>query len=137
MTNKRILITGSRDWDDALTIREALAEHASSDTVIVSGSCPKGADRICEEIAEELGLRVERHPAQWKTHSSDCPPMMTSGSCWQGRDVCKRAGFRRNAEMVKLGADLCLAFIKRNSHGARMTARMAESNGIPTVRYAV
>ena len=112
----RILITGSRDWDDDAAIWEALAlTDAREWHTLVSGACPTGADRIAEHVAETFRWTVERHPADWS----------------RGRG----AGPERNAHMVSLGADLCLAFIKNNSRGASGTADMAEAAGIPTVRH--
>lgn len=113
----RILVTGSRDWDNALPIMDAIVNIAIPPEAwtLVSGACPTGADRIAEDFAEGLGLTVERHPADWNKHG-------------------KRAGFLRNAEMVKLGADICIAFIKDHSKGATMTASLAETAGIETYR---
>lgn len=119
----RILITGSRDWTDRalihLMLNDAIGLHGPGYSVIVvSGACPTGADLLCEQEAERNGWTVERHPADWETHG-------------------KRAGFVRNAEMVALGADVCLAFIKNGSKGASMTARLAEEAGIPVRRFEV
>ena len=116
---RRVLITGSRTWTDVETIRRALFEvgrEFGRDTVLVSGACARGADRIAEQVWAGWGGRVERHPAEWDR---------------SGRS----AGFRRNAAMVALGADVCLAFILDDSHGASHTAALAEAAGIPTRRY--
>ncbi len=121
----RVLVTGSRDWVDQTTIwgalDDALREH--HDVTVVHGACPSGADAIARDWtrhayrASELGvMREEEHPADW-------------------RQFGKQAGFRRNAEMVALGADLCLAFIKNGSRGATHTADLAEKAGITVKRY--
>lgn len=126
----RILITGSRDWDDYETIQTALYDTAFGgpahagvvqtlphyEVTIINGMCPTGADKMCYDWAEHGNILTERHPADWKQYG-------------------KRAGFVRNQEMVDSGADVCLAFIKNESKGASMTARIAEAAGIPTRRY--
>lgn len=112
---RRILVTGSRDWEDRARIQANLrAAGVGERCILVSGACPTGADRMAEEEATLLGWQLELHPADWLL--------------WG-----KRAGFVRNAEMVNLGADVCLAFIKNESKGATMTARLAEKAGIPVV----
>lgn len=117
----RILVTGSRDWDDAAAIRVSLlgalkgdmipGRQPDSSDVLIHGAS-RGADQIASSIWTAWGLREERYPADWGQYG-------------------KRAGFKRNAEMVALGADICLAFIKNGSKGATMTAELAAKAGIP------
>lgn len=116
----RILVTGSRDWIDTDTICNVVGGYCRDfpGATLVTGACPTGADAIAETVAETYGATVERHPAQWDVYG-------------------KPAGFVRNAEMVNLGADICLAFIKNGSKGATMTADLAEQAGIPTKRFFV
>lgn len=123
---KRLLVTGSRDWDDVQRLREELEEAAwalsfpdddvqeptGPGPILVSGACPSGADRLAEEFWEEMGLPIERHPANWFG--------------WG-----KAAGPIRNQEMVDLGADLCVAFRKNNSRGTTHCANAAQLAGIP------
>jgi len=117
----RVLVTGSRDWDDdpllCITLAMAVQEApAGARPVIVHGACPRGADNTADIWARNHRLVIERHPADWDQFG-------------------KAAGFRRNAEMVAAGADLCLAFIKDGSRGATHTAGLAEKAGIPVKRY--
>lgn len=127
---KRILITGSRGWTDWQTIEQAIqAERNWNEVaVIVHGACPTGADDLADRVAANLGLARECHPADWDQHGRSAGPI-------------------RNQEMVALGADVCLAFIspctsprcktpgRHPSHGASLTAKLAEQAGIPTRRF--
>jgi len=122
MASYRILVTGSRDWINEAGMASSLKAAANNNVygfpvVLVHGTA-RGADRMAAAIAHQWGWKVEAHPAQWENYG-------------------KRAGFVRNAEMVKLGADICVAFIRNNSKGATMCAEIAEKANIPTVRVYV
>lgn len=98
----RVLITGARNFSNRELIRKTLnnileffvkenPEKSPSSITLISGNCPRGADLMCEEIAEKLGFAVERYPAQWETHG-------------------KAAGLIRNQEMVDSSFDVLIAF---------------------------
>lgn len=117
---KRLLVTGSRDWDEPEIIQDALVKAfmaTDQKITLVSGNCPTGADRIAEEFwtLNEMG-ELELHPAEWNKYG-------------------KRAGFVRNQYMVDSGIDLVLGFVKNNSRGASHTIRLAEQAGIKTVVF--
>lgn len=121
----RILVTGSRDWDDKDQLYAVLstAVFQNVPAVIVHGACPTGADAQAawwvRMHGRTLGVSEERHPANWRPNGQ----------------LDRSAGFRRNAEMVAAGADICLAFIRNGSRGASHTARIAEAAGIPVRRW--
>lgn len=118
--SKRILVTGSRDWTDRDTIARALFAawldlDRPVDAVLVHGACHLGgADTIAAEIWAKQGYPVDPHPAKRDPVT--------------GRIL----GPQRNAQMVALGADLCLAFPLPSSRGTRNCIRLAREAGIPT-----
>lgn len=114
----RILVTGSRDWDDEQGLRLALIGAAVPHlpVVVIHGACPSGADAMAALWASDYGVRTEEHPADWERFG-------------------KSAGMRRNAEMVAAGARACLAFIRAGSPGASHCAEAAERASIPVRRY--
>lgn len=115
----RILVTGSRDWDKPEFIEKILGGYREliPAPMLVVGACPSGADRYAEEIwSDQWQLPIERHPADWES--------------WG-----KSAGPRRNQQMVNLGADLCLAFLKDGSRGTTDCGNKAILAGIPTIWY--
>lgn len=125
----RLLITGSRDWSDGEFVRDRIIDEISwfvevgDQVVVVHGACPTGADEMASRTVRWLQesdwpIIEERHPADWDNHG-------------------KRAGFIRNDEMVRIGADLCLAFQKYGSRGTQMTIDLAQKAEIPTKVYKV
>lgn len=140
MPSSRILVTGSRTWTDRQAIDRALATAwwdlgAHHGIILVSGHCETGADKLAEEswtaAGQKIGgLKVEPHPADWPTCAPSCKPGHRKVNR-QGDEYCPSAGHRRNAEMVALGADLCLAFIRNASPGATGCADLAAKAGIP------
>lgn len=121
----RILITGSRTFADA-----QLAEDALNAALVLTGTgspvrtitsshdveaarpapgtlvhgAAQGADALLAAVAQKLGMATEAHPAKWNEHTEACPD-------WDRKNTtCKLAGFRRNAEMIRSGVSLCLAF---------------------------
>jgi hypothetical protein len=137
----RILITGSRKWDDFDMIREALTEHTShisdmSTVTLVHGGAV-GADSMAGHLAEQMGMVVEKHPANWDSCGPDCNPKHLKPRPGGRSFYCPRSGFVRNDKMVKLGADICLAFSLNASRGTEMCADMAEKSGIMVHRYGI
>ena len=81
-----------------------------------SHGAARGADALAANAAWRMGLLTEAHAADWEQYG-------------------KRAGFVRNAEMAKLGADICLAFPIGESRGTRMMIDLAKKHGIETKVY--
>lgn len=147
----RILVTGSRKWRTPETVWQSLEEawhdatqvYPGHPLVIVHGDqpgCPDYEAKVWAVSLSRLGepIREEPHPADW---GGDCPPTCPTEDPEHrkprvgGGTYCPKAGLRRNQNMVDLGADLCLAFIKNRSGGASFTATRAEAAGIPTRRF--
>ncbi len=123
----RIIVTGGRDYTDALVIAYALTHYAPTGPhTLVHGACKTlredrtlytlkpgekpGADRLAHYMALALGWEVETHPALWSVHG-------------------RAAGPIRNQHMASLGAAGLIAF-----PGGRGTAHMitcAKKAGIP------
>lgn len=127
----RILITGSRDWDNFKSIQyrivEAIEEwindHPGLDSsgpldwvTIIHGGNPRGADRIADIFARKHGLPLEVYEAQWDKFG-------------------RSAGYRRNRLMVSKNPTICLAFIKDKSRGATDCRNQSKQAGIPTETF--
>lgn len=121
----RILVTGSRDWEDAATIRETLTSIVMGDMgphTLIHGACPTGADAIADRIATGWRWQIDSHPARWRD---------ISGALDRG------AGFRRNVEMVNLLPDVVAAFIRNGSRGATHCTSVARNLHLRLVIHEV
>lgn len=127
-----VLVTGSRSWNDSGYIERVLDKLLADcyELVLVHGDCPAGADAIADRWAvrrqnEGKPVLIVRHPAKWTDDSGVFD---------------RRAGFRRNAEMVQAvkamaGHAQAHGFIRKRSTGATHCANAATKAGIPTVRH--
>lgn len=110
MAHSRIVVTGSREWSDPAadqiipllyrTIDELLAAAAAErgkpdpGPALITHGDARGLDRIAAEIAADDGRTVLTCPAQWDTHTAECPD-------WHhDKPTCKMAGHRRNEQML-------------------------------------
>mgnify|MGYP001605677901 CR=1 FL=1 len=135
----RCLVTGSRDWLDEGVVYAALdamwtgAIGGDYAGLIVVHGAAKGADRMAyrwyrSRARQGWAVAQEPHAADWAKHG-------------------RRAGIVRNQAMVRLGADVTLAFIapcadpkckRAKPHGSHRTthcADLAERSGIHVERF--
>jgi hypothetical protein len=119
-----VLVTGARDadidrhrqivWDE---LEEATQSRGTRFVTVVHGMCPRGGvDLFADQWATDHDWsEAERHPADWDRYGKNA------------------AGPIRNSAMVKLGADLCLAFPLAGSSGTWDCAKKAVRAGIRTI----
>ena len=127
----RVLVSGSRKWvDEASVIRglqfaqkTARSADPAVQMVLVHGDCPNSADRVAARLAQQAGWALEPHPAVWRPFPDP-------------KRVDKGAGYKRNAEMVALGADRALVFQLERSAGTEHCAIRSVRAGIPTFLVA-
>jgi hypothetical protein len=113
----RVIITGDRSWrcDDLAkrVVGRLVARYGKEGLEIVHGAAG-GVDSAFDNAAIDARIGKDPHPADWR--------------------LGKRAGPKRNRDMVKKGADLCIAVHKflMNSKGTKDCRRQAIEAGIPT-----
>jgi hypothetical protein len=111
----KILICGSRDWEDRYAILrriKELIEEYGNDITIISGGA-RGADRIAASWCKTLNINLIEVYADWKKYH-------------------KAAGPIRNKLMLDMNPDLVIAFHENleNSKGTKNTVDEAEKRGI-------
>lgn len=109
MKEIRIIVAGSRDFDDYSLLKLTLKEYINgldiadlSQVVIISGAA-RGADTLGEYFAYDYQIAVRKFPAKWD-------------------EIGKCAGWVRNAEMAKYAAEkhgVLFAFWDGKSRGTK------------------
>jgi len=103
MINTRVIIAGSRTFNDYALLMQTISDHfpvetTLSDIEIVSGTA-RGADQLGERFAHECNFICTRFPADWDKYGSS-------------------AGYRRNEQMAKYATHL-IAFWDGESRGTK------------------
>jgi hypothetical protein len=106
----KVLVTGSRSWDDRDLLESTLDGYRSEMTELIEG-CAKGADQMAEAWAVSRGVSLHHFPADWKRKH-------------------RAAGPVRNREMLKHGPDLPDL---ESSKGTADMVRIARHNGISVI----
>lgn len=113
----KILITGSRYWDDTETIVNVF-KQLPSNTVIVHGGA-KGADGRCGYVAYQLGFKVKIYQALWHIYGD-------------------RAGIIRNQLMLDDNPDIsCALAFHDNLNGSKGTKDMVARLTVHGIPYKV
>lgn len=109
-----LLVTGSRHYEDAATVRRVLTAFSGSGLVLMHGGAP-GLDTLARNAWMELGLPALGIRAEWDRYGSKAGPI-------------------RNQVMVDIGDHvLCLAFPAPDSVGTWDCVRRAQKAGIPVL----
>lgn len=118
MKEKRIIVAGTRNFQDYNLLKEILVSYINSDEniVIVSG-CANGADTLGERFAKENNIRCVTFPALWNIYG-------------------KAAGYRRNTQMAMYtthdAEGVLFAFWDGESKGTKHMIDTAKEYGLET-----
>lgn len=121
MKELRVIIAGSRDFNDYKLLKKSAIEIITKKTMlpdltrIISGGA-RGADTLGERFANEMGLEISRF----------IPDLDGLG---------KRAGYVRNAEMAKFAVEddndgMLIAFWDGKSRGTKHMIDLAKRYGL-------
>ena len=121
MKELRVIIAGSRDFNDYELLKKSAIEIITKKTMlpdltrIVSGGA-RGADTLGERFANEMGLEISRFIPDWD-------------------GLGKRAGYVRNAEMAKFAVEddndgMLIAFWDGQSRGTKHMIDLAKKYGL-------
>ena len=82
----RLLVTGSRDWTDYLSVVQELTRlhEILGIDVVIEGEC-RGADRLAARAAKKLGFDVLPFPAEWDKYGNGAGPIRNQQMLDEGK----------------------------------------------------
>lgn len=110
----KVIVAGSRRGIYAQYVYDKLDEIlgnlAKRDQLVILSGTARGVDRMGEGWAQDKGVQVERHPAQWDLHG-------------------RRAGYIRN-DLMAQEADALVAIWDGQSRGTKHMIDIARHYGL-------
>jgi len=108
----KVIIAGSRDFNDYELLSKTVNESNIKITEIISGTA-RGADRLGERYAKENKIEIKRFPAEWEKFG-------------------RQAGYLRNKQMAEYG-DALIAFRIDKSKGTSHMIELARKNNLQVI----
>jgi hypothetical protein len=62
-----VAVTGGRDYADIENVRRVFSFLDPRPALLIHGAAT-GVDSLAAQVASELGIPIEAHPADWKKH---------------------------------------------------------------------
>lgn len=112
----RVLVCGSRDWNDFETIHREL--ERLSPEVVITGGC-RGADAIAHTWAKRRGIDAPEFRANWKAYGRAAGPIRNVQMLEEGKPDLVLA-FHDNLAASKGTRDMCDQALRR---GVRVTIK--------------
>lgn len=149
MTPFILIVAGAREHPHPETVGPRIGELAlglgARPLIVRHGACPgpwsvdHAAANWIEQCGTWLGVTADPHPADWDHCTPRCPTTPGHRKTKRPGDIyhpgllatyCPAAGPRRNAAMVRLGADEMYGWPWGRSYGTRGCMRLAGAAGI-------
>lgn len=129
----RVLICGSREWDDYPVIKTLIAglRALNPRTLTIIEGEATGADTMARRAAQWLGVGVEKYPAKWDDLAAPGAVVKTRHD---GMKYNAMAGPMRNQQMLDEGKPaLVFAFHDdlEHSKGTKDMVEKAHAAGVP------
>ena len=131
----RVAIIGSRTYENKNRIKDFcfhLKNKYGSDTVVISGGCPQGADKYAKKYSLELGLQYEEFPPAHHQHNLYC----RFGEEQYDQPYNVKNFFKRNKQ-IAIFSDVVVGFITygNESPGSNYTIETAKKLNKKTIVF--